>query len=45
MHHLSTNPDTDEMDCLQKKCYQIRVKYGMDMNMWYEDRQYTYECE
>ena len=45
MQHLSTNPDTDEIDCLQKKCYQIKVKYGMDMNMWYEDHQCTYECE
>ena len=45
MHHLSMNPDTDEMECLQKKFYQIKIKYGMDMNMWYEDHQYTCECE
>ena len=45
MHHLTTNPDTEEMDCLRKKCYQIEVKYDMDMNMWYDDHQYTCKCD
>ena len=34
MHHLPTNPDTEEMDCLRKKCYQIEVHYEMPMYRW-----------
>ena len=35
MHHLPTNTDTKEEDCLRKKCYQIEVKYEMDLNQWF----------
>ena len=34
-HHLSTNPDTEELDCLRKKCYQIEVKYELNVNQWF----------
>ena len=44
-HHLTTNPDTDEMDCLRKKCYQIEVKYDMEMNQWTDNMWVRNTCE
>ena len=35
MHHLPTNPDTEGLDCLRKKCYQIEVFYKMPMFLYY----------
>ena len=35
VHHLSTNPDTEELDCLRKKRYQIEVKYELNVNQWF----------
>ena len=34
MHHLPKNSDTDEMDCLRKKCFQIEIHYKMPANIY-----------
>ena len=45
MHHLTTNPDTDEMDCLRKKCYQIEIKYELSVNQWFGQLWIDNTCE
>ena len=45
MHHLTTNPDTDEMDCLKKKCYQIEIKYELSVNQWFGQLWIDNTCE
>ena len=45
MHHLTTNPETEELDCLRKKCYQVEVKYELIVNQWFGQLYIENTCE